>query len=383
MSESKFKVTEEILEKARKSMHKLVDNIISLDLNEIEDYEFPQDEPFGLEIIYKEALFYLIIKFSSTNKNFICFSPGAFRRDSVSSTGEIIEPPHFVRWSWYRFFDESVITSADPTIFWDDEIKIGWMIGDKNHWYLETMSIIISKLAKNQNVINDNILFYGSSGGGFISVCLATLIKNSKVLVNNSQFSLSNYWKSLVNYPIELMAHTFDGLSIKEIKEKIAYRMDAIKLFEKENYAPYITYYVNVESESDTANHSIKLIEDHYAQNQFQGLNIVYYKEDKSIPHHPLQTKLTLDLIRLYAKNNLYNSKPQNKKTIINEEKYVKKLEKELNKTKKELNKTKKEFNKAKKENKNLKNIKREMQNSKSWKITRPLRKLMNMLKRK
>jgi septal ring factor EnvC (AmiA/AmiB activator) len=138
-----------------------------------------------------------------------------------------------------------------------------------------------------------------------------------------------------------------------------------------------------VASESDTANHSIKLIEDHYAQNQFQGLNIVYYKEDKSIPHHPLQTKLTLDLIRLYAKNNLYNSKPQNKKTIINEEKYVKKLEKELNKTKKELNKTKKEFNKAKKENKNLKNIKREMQNSKSWKITRPLRKLMNMLKRK
>ncbi|MEE0936120.1 MAG: hypothetical protein U0L42_10680 [Methanobrevibacter sp.] len=375
MSKSKFKVTEEILEKARKSMKKLVDNIISLDLDEIDDYEFPQDEPFGLEIIYKEALFYLIIKFSSTNKNFICFSPGAFRRDRVSSKGEIIEPPHFSRWSWYKFFDETVITSADPTIFWDDEIKIGWMIGDNEHWYLETMSIIISKLAKNQKVINDNILFFGSSGGGFISVCLGTLIKNSKVLVNNSQFSLSNYWKPLVNQPIELMAHTFDGLSIDEIKEKIAYRMDAIKLFEKENYAPYITYYVNVNSKSDTTTHSIRLIEDHYAQNQFKGLNIVYYKEHKNSPHHPMQTKLTLDLIKSYAKNNLYNSKPQNKKTIINEEKYVKKLEKKFNNLKKE-NKN------LKKENENLKNIKYEMENSKSWKITMPLRKLMNMLKR-
>lgn len=369
MSKSKFKVTEEILEKARKSMHKIVDNVISLDLDEIDDYVFPQDEPFGVEIIYKEALFYLIIKFSSTNKNFICFSPGAFIRNQVSSKGEIIEPPLFNRWSWHKYFDETVITCADPTIFWDDEIKVGWMIGDSEHWYLETMSIIISKLAKNQKVINDNILFFGSSGGGFVSVCLATLIKNSKVLVNNSQFSLSNYWKSLVDYPIELMAHTFDGLSIDEIKEKIAYRMDAIKLFEKENYAPYITYYVNVNSKSDVLDHSIKLIEDHYAQKEFNGLNIVYYKEDnKTFPHNPLHRKLSLELIRLYAKNNLYNHKPQNKKTVIKEEKYVKKLEKELNN--------------LKKENKNLKNMKREMENSKSWKITLPLRKLMNLLKR-
>ena len=90
------------------------------------------------------------------------------------------------------------------------------MIGVKNQWYLETLSKIIRKLAKNQNVIEDNILFFGSSGGGFISLCLATLIKNSKVLVNNLQFLLLNYYRSLLNKAIDSVAPTFEVLVEKK-----------------------------------------------------------------------------------------------------------------------------------------------------------------------
>lgn len=369
MAETKFKLTEEILATGRKSMAKLVDNLIQVDMDDLETYEFPQDEPFGLEIIYKEALFYLIIKFSSTNKNFICFSPGAFRRDRVSSDGEIIDPPHFSRWSWHKFFDESVITSADPTIFMNDKVKVGWLIGNSEQWYLETLSQIISKLAKNQNVINDNILFFGSSGGGFVSICLATLIRNSKVLVNNSQFSLKNYHQDLVSIPVEMAVPTFDGLSKEEVMEKLKYRMDIIELFKKENYAPHITYYANVQSRGDVVNHSLPLIEDIYSLEQFDGLEITYYNEVKKkiSPHQPLPSRLTIELIQYFAKNNLYNPKPRKNKRLIKDERYSKQLERKIEK----LNR----------DNENLKNTINVMENTFSWKITRPIRKLMKFLK--
>ena len=102
-------------------------------------------------------------------------------------------------------------------IFRTDDITLGWMIGVKNQWYLETLSKIIRKLAKNQNVIEDNILFFGSSGGGFISLCLATLIKNSKVLINNSQFNLKNYNKYVMNMIFDAIAPTFEGLRNMDI----------------------------------------------------------------------------------------------------------------------------------------------------------------------
>ena len=67
-------LTDEIISNARKTMGKLVDNIISLKIDEIETYEFPQNQLFGLE------------RFAHDNKNFICMNPGAFNR--ISSKGK-------------------------------------------------------------------------------------------------------------------------------------------------------------------------------------------------------------------------------------------------------------------------------------------------------
>ena len=362
MTKSKFKLNDEIISNARENMYKLIDNLISLKMEDLETFEFPLDEPFGLEIVHGKALFYFIINFSSTNKNLICMPPGAFNRHKRTSSGDLIKPPYFTRWSWYRFFEESVITFADPMIFWDDDIKIGWMLGEKDDWYIETLSIIIQKLAKNQGVLHDNILFFGSSGGGFISVCLATLIKNSKVVINNAQLSVLNYRPKLVNYALDTASVEFDGMDKEKMKEEYSYRLNVIELFEKENYAPDITYYVNVKSKADVCDHSIPFIAEHYNQSQFTRLTVIYYSEEKKVPHHPLPTTPTIHLIKAFAKNNLYNKKPETEKTILKEDKYLMQL---------------------KKENKRLKRANSKMKNSRSWKITKPLRKLMNILRRK
>lgn len=208
---------------------------------------------------------------------------------------ECKNPPYFARWSWYKYFNESFIATADPMVFRNDKLKGGMMIGVKNQWYAETLSCIISKLAKNQNVIEDNILFFGSSAGGFISLCLATLIKNSKVLINNSQFNLKNYNKFVMNMIFDAIAPTFEGLSNEEIMRKYGYRFNFTELIERENYAPYITYYVNVKSKSDK-NQSIPFIQEYYDQKEFNGLNIFFYSEEKEKPHIPFQMIFLLSL---------------------------------------------------------------------------------------
>lgn len=397
-----FELNNEIISKARENMNKLVDNLISLKIEDLETYEFPLDHPFGLEIINGNALFYLIIRFSSDNNNLICMNPGAFDRDRYDPEGNLIEPPYFSRWSWYKYFEESVIITADPMIFRDSDVKLGWMIGERDQWYIETLSAIIKKLAINQNVINDNMLFFGSSAGGFISICLATLLKNSKVLVNNSQLSVLDYSTRLLNKALDTVAPTFEGLTNEEIISQYEYRINVSKLFERENYAPRITYYVNAKSNPDVNVQSLPFIKKYSKQEQFTQLNIIYYNEEKEKTHNPLPNRPTINIIRLFTKNFLYNSEPDLDKEIIREEKYAKQLEREIKQLKKdnqklnkrneklqnEKNKLKKDNKKANKRNEKLKSANQdlknkisEMENSNSWKVTRPLRNINRIRK--
>ena len=223
----------------------------------------------------------------------------------------------------------------------------------KNNWYIETFSIIIEKLAKNQNVMEDNILFFGSSAGGFMSICLATILKKSHVLINNPQFTLFNH-KVYLNRALDAVSSTFDGLTSLQIIEKYKYRFDLIELFKRENYAPYITYYVNVKSKRDITLQTSPFVLNHYEQEQFKGLNIIYYSEDIENPHNPFPSKHTIYVLKLYAKNKLYNLKTDNEPKIIYEEKYPKQLENEI----------------------------KQLKNSKSWKITKPLRDFTRLLEK-
>ena len=312
-----YELNDETIANARKSIHRLMDKLISLEIDEIETYDFPVNEAFGLEVICDNTPFYLIIKFSKSNKNLICFAPGASERHEKTSEGDLKIPPFFSRWKWHKYFDESTITFADPMLFLGDEMKLGWLIGTKDHWHLETVSRIIEKLAINQNVSSDNILFYGSSGGGFVSLCLAALIRNSKVLVNNAQFFVLNYHPRLVNLALDATVPSFEGLSKEQVIEKIRYRLDVPELYKKQNYAPYITYYVNVKSEFDMTTQAMPLVSKYYEMDVFNGLDIIYYSKASKTPHNPLPNNISINIIKSFAKKNLYNSTSKSSKELF------------------------------------------------------------------
>ena len=271
MANKRFELTDEIISTADEGMNKLIDKNIKLNFDEISSFEFPLDEPFGLQVTNNDTIHCLVIRFSSKNKNLICTGPGAHERDTIRN-GELLKPPFFDRWSWYKYFKESFIAYADPMFFYGDKIKIAWLIGTEEHWYLEDLSKIIEELCKNQEIKHNNILFYGSSGGGYTSVVLGTLIRNSQVLINNSQLFIMNYWESMVNPVFDVLYDSFEGMTKDEIIEKIKHRLDVIELFKKENYAPFITYYVNVESEWDIKLHGTPFLKQIYKLEQFNDL---------------------------------------------------------------------------------------------------------------
>lgn len=286
----------------------LVDKNIKLDYSEIDSFQFPLDEVFSLEINYENIKFCFIIKFSSNNKNLLCFGPGAHLRNQKTSDGKLISPPYFDRWSWYQFFEESFIAYADPIFFQDEKITLGWFVGDKKYWYVEILSEIIKKFSQKQNILSKNILFFGSSGGGFSSVCLGTLIKDSKVLINNSQLFVMNYYEWHVNCVLNLFEKQFPNLSKMDIVNKLKYRLDVVELFKKENYIPPITYYVNTESLADVYNQCMPFLNKIPNLNCFNGdLDVKFYKEEKEFPHLPLDNEKTINIIKEYSKVNLYN----------------------------------------------------------------------------
>ena len=278
----------------------IINKVIKLNFSEIENYIFPLNEPFGLEINYKNIIFCFIIKFSSNNKNLICFGSGEHERNKKNLKGEIINPPFFDISSWYLAY-------SDPMFFDDDEISLGWFVGTKDYWYLEILSKIIKKIAFNQKIFTNNILFYGSQGGGFSSVCLGTLIPNSKVLINNSQLSILNYNEPYVNNLFRILEDYFPNFSREEIINVLDYRLDVINLFKKENYVPEILYYLNIKSYEYLYGQCLSFIKEISNLDFFDKIDLKLYNGSENSSNEPLNTKLTVDIIKYFAKKNLYN----------------------------------------------------------------------------
>lgn len=210
-------------------------------ISELEHVKFPLDELFELQVNHNNVKYEFLIRFSSNNKNLICMGSGAFDPKKIS-------PPIFSRFTWESEFEESIIYYNDPTLYLNNSsLRLGWGVGKNDQWYLLIIAEIIGILARKNDIKSENILFFGSSGGGFTSIILATLIKNSSAMVNNPQL-FCKPWKEFFDNIIDVC---FDNLDKKTVFEQYKYRFNVLEMFKREKYVPPITYLVNVNSRLD------------------------------------------------------------------------------------------------------------------------------------
>ena len=208
-----------------------MDKIIYCEYDELEDIVFPFNERVGLCININNVKYEFLLNLKENSDKLIVFGPSAY---SMSQPRDVFRPK-FDRWSWD--FKYSTIHYNDPTSYLSKNIRAGWGVGTKDDWYLDKISKIISMFSNKLNVLNKNILFFGSSQGGFMSLALSTLIKDSKALADIPQLDVYNYWPIHWEY---LKKYSFFEDDDSFILKNYGYRVNIIDLIKREEYIPKI-----------------------------------------------------------------------------------------------------------------------------------------------
>ena len=126
--------------------------------------------------------------YDGSNDYLFVMLSAAFDRDKYS-------PPMFNRWIWAKegVFPGSVMCIADPTIEYDNRITLGWYLGDNGSFVADELTILIEAAARLRGVPNNKIVIWGSSGGGFAALVLASKIADATAVAINPQTNVELY----------------------------------------------------------------------------------------------------------------------------------------------------------------------------------------------
>lgn len=235
----------------------------------------------------------LFTHFKKGNKKLLILGQGAIE------TSEIKQKPVFHRHSWTKDFDCNVIILSDPTvnIGRNKELSLGWFQGDKNNNCMYHVIQLLRTFVRTLDIEHKNIIFFGSSAGGFSSLMMAPHFKGSLACVNNSQTNIFNYHMENVE---ALLYSNFDGMTIEEYKQKYPTRFYPIHLYQKLNYIPNIYYIQNLVDKFHTKHHYELFIRDLMKMSRESNIvcnvnSCLYYDEETG--HAPMSKQETLEHI--------------------------------------------------------------------------------------
>lgn len=256
----------------------------SITFDEINDFSLSY-EPFILSVDREGVNYEFLLRIKEDSKHLLVFGSGAYNPEKM-------KPPVFQRHTWINNFEESMILYNDPTLYLGP-MSLGWGHGTTERFYLEELSEIIQAIMNRIHVASNHVIFYGSSGGGFMSMILAGFVQGSTALVNNPQTIVTNYYPSHVNRLLET-AHP--NLSREEVLERFETRLNVIEFFKKINYVPNIFYLQNMACDHDMQKHVAPFI------NKLKGLVDVIgntpikleFYSDKEKGHNPLDLEETI-----------------------------------------------------------------------------------------
>ena len=144
------------------------------------------------KIDYGGVEFECIRSFSSLEdegkkRGLIVFLSGAAKREDRTV-------PLFHRWKW-----QTSLTSyhtafiSDPTLHLDDNLILGWYTGNEESDYTEILANLVLSWCTSLDLELNQVLFVGSSGGGFAALQLATLLPGAMAFVENPQTVTTEY----------------------------------------------------------------------------------------------------------------------------------------------------------------------------------------------
>lgn len=272
-------------------MKELVNHIIEDSYENIFKHDFPVGKPFGLITYVNDVKYEFLIHLKEDSERLIIHSSGAIDAKLEHDRTR----PFLHRWSWSADFKDSVIYYNDPTLYIHEGITGGYGVGTKDDYYLEKIANFVKLFANKLNVSNENILFYGSSAGGFTSFILSIMIKNSCAICDIPQFYVDQRWSAYWN---NLKKYIFTGMSDEEILSTYADRINVFEKIKKENYIPNALVILDCSDERDFNMQYKYFFEDLFKlpfENCDNDIKIII--NGKNLGHAPLDKFETLHLI--------------------------------------------------------------------------------------
>lgn len=104
--------------------------------------------------------------------------------------------PEFHRWSYYKFLDGSLLNIADPMYEKYEALKLGWYYGNAEENLRKYLAEYVKKIADYLDIEGQNIIFWGSSGGGAAALETVNYIKGATAAAINPQILLKDYYYS-------------------------------------------------------------------------------------------------------------------------------------------------------------------------------------------
>lgn len=145
----------------------------------------------------------------------------------------------FKRWSWHPFVDGTLLNIDDPMIQQHKGLELGWYIGTDEVDYCDYVVEIVRSFA--EKIKSEEVIFYGSSGGGAAAIRCAAKYKGSISVTINPQLFLSAY-----SY-----ADSFQRITHLNLREDALQRENAGKYILAENAESKHIICINRKSEND------------------------------------------------------------------------------------------------------------------------------------
>lgn len=102
--------------------------------------------------------------------------------------------PVFARWNWGKVLGGHVLAVCDPTLFLDDELRLGWFVGNRTMDPMRALHRTAETVRTLLGIAADRMVFYGSSGGGFAAIVAASGLPQGRAVAINPQTDITHYY---------------------------------------------------------------------------------------------------------------------------------------------------------------------------------------------
>ena len=217
-------------------MKDICEKIIETDYDDLNEAlgEIEYNKKMGLIIHYNDTRYEFLLNIKKDVDELLCLSSSVLKVDDLE---RFHKKPLFHRLTWR--FRQSTILFNDPTRYVDvdedftKDLQGGWSVGTYDDYFLKNISEMILQITNYFNISNDKILFYGSSMGGFTSLMLGTMVRDSMVLADLPQLYLLNFG----HFKNKVIGKLYSEYSEEELS-KVSYKFSFMELMKKENYVP-------------------------------------------------------------------------------------------------------------------------------------------------